>query len=228
MDGEHLAPGGAKSVLSGGLLLAALLAVPALSAGTPATGPVPDRARAMQAAPPLEVVRERNRKIQRIVESAGDPLSDATRERLKDVINGLIDFRELSRRALGKHWDDRTAEEKREFVEVFRQLIRNSSVKKLGIYRADSLTYRPARVEGDEATVTTIAHKGRKTVEIVYGMHRTEDGWRVHDTVIDGASTVRTYRDSFYREIAQTSYRDTYQRLVQKLEEQRSEETASG
>ncbi len=172
---------------------------------------------------PVEVIRERNQEVERILEVAGDSVSDATREELKDVINGLMDFRELSRRALARHWEARTPQERDDFVEVFRELIRNSSVRKLGIYRADSVTYRPAEIEGEEAEVVTIAHKNRDTVEIVYHMHRTDEGWRAYDFVIDGSSTLRTYRDSFQQQIAQTSYREMYQRLVDKLEQERTQ-----
>lgn len=172
---------------------------------------------------PVEVIRERNQEVERILEQAGDSVSDATREELKDVINGLMDFRELSRRALARHWDARSAQERDEFVDVFRELIRNSSVRKLGIYRADSVTYRPPEIEGDEATVVTIAHKNRDAVEIVYHLHRTDAGWLAYDFVIDGSSTLRTYRDSFQQQIARTSYGEMYQRLVDKLEQERTQ-----
>lgn len=169
---------------------------------------------------PLDVIKARNAAVETILKSAGDDLSDETKEELKDVINGFIDFRELSRRALGKYWNERTEQEKAEFVDVFRQLVRNSSVKKLSVYKADRVEYEEPEVNGDKARVTTVAYKGRKGVEIVYHMHKVGDEWKAYDIVIDGASTVRTYRDSFYREIAKTSYSEMYAKLVRKLEEE--------
>lgn len=168
---------------------------------------------------PSEVVRARNETVERILDAAGDTVTDETRERLKDVINELIDFNELSRLALGKYWNERTDEEKAQFVDVFRQLIRNSSVKKLGIYQADRMEYEPPDVRGTRASVTTIAYKDRKQVEIVYRMHVVGDEWKAYDMVIDGASTVRNYRDSFYKQIAKSSYQEMYDKLVRKLEE---------
>lgn len=187
-----------------------------------AGGPVLDALVAQQgpSKSPTEVIRERNDSVRRVLEAAGDSLDDRTRETLKDVINGLIDFRAFSARALGPHWDDRTEEEKRDFAEVFRELIRNSSVRKLGIYRADSVEYHEPEISGDEARVRTVGHRGRSTVEIVYDMHRIDGEWKATDVVIDGASTVRTYRDSFNREISQTSYEAMYRRLVEKLEQE--------
>lgn len=165
---------------------------------------------------PAEVIRSRNVAVEKILDAAGDPVTEATRERLKDVINGFIDFTELSKRALGKHWEERTATERQEFIEVFRTLVRNSSVRKLEVYEADRMDYPPAEVTGATAKVTTIAHKGTKAVTITYLMHKVGAEWKAYDVVIDGASTARNYRDSFSREIAKTSYRDMYARLVKR------------
>ena len=168
---------------------------------------------------PEDVVRLRNEAAQEAVDAAGDPVSDETREALKDVINGLIDFQELSRRALRRHWAQRTPEEQAQFVDVFRQLIRTSSVQKLEIYSADSITYQPAEIDGDRSRVMTIAHKGRNSVEILYLMHKVGDEWRAYDVVVDDSSTLRTYQDSFQREINSTSYEAMYNRMVDKLAE---------
>ncbi len=168
---------------------------------------------------PGEAVRARNEAAQRAVDAAGDSISDEAREALKDVINGLIDFRELSRRALRRHWAARTPEEQDQFVDVFRSLIRNSSVQKLEIYQADSITYQPAETDGDRSRVVTIAYKGRSEVEIAYLMHKVGDEWKVYDVVIDDSSTLRTYQDSFQREINSTSYEAMYDRMVDKLAE---------
>lgn len=166
---------------------------------------------------PVDVVRARNEAVEEIIEASGDEVDDDTRERLKDIINGLVDFRELSRRALGRYWEERTDQEKMDFVDVFRQLIRDSSVKKLSIYQADRVEYREPVINGDGVTVMTIAYKDRRQVEIAYTMHMVGEDWKAYDIVIDGASTVRNYRDSFYREIARTSYQQMYDRLVRRL-----------
>jgi phospholipid transport system substrate-binding protein len=168
---------------------------------------------------PVEVVRSRNQAVEQILEVAGDSVDAPTRERLKDVINDLIDFHELSRRALNRHWDARTEQEKEDFVDVFRQLIRNSSVKKLGVYRADSVTYRPPEASSEDVTVVTVAYKDGKSAEIVYHMHQLDGEWKAHDVVVDGSSTVRTYRDSFNKEISRGSYEAMYAKLLDRLKD---------
>ena len=168
---------------------------------------------------PVDVVRSRNEAVSAILETAGDPVDDATLERLKDVINGFIDFRELSRRALGPHWEARTEQEKADFVDVFRQLIRNSSVRKLGVYRADSVAYRAPEISDGEATLVTVAYRDDSSAEVVYEMHRVGGEWLAYDVIVDGSSTVRTYRDSFNQEIRRGSYEAMYAKLVDRLKE---------
>ncbi|RMF57093.1 MAG: ABC transporter substrate-binding protein [Calditrichaeota bacterium] len=168
---------------------------------------------------PVELIRKRNETIQKILETAGETVDAATKEKLKNIINDLIDFHELSRLALGKYWKERTEQEKKEFVDVFRTLIRNSSVKKLEIYRADRIEYLPSEINGDKAAVTTIAYKGNKSVEIIYKMHRVNGQWKVYDMVIDGLSTARNYRDTFYKQIAKSSYQEMYSKLKKRVEE---------
>lgn len=192
-------------------LIAGLMLVPA-AAASHGQGPIGQS--------PVDVIRTRNQLVTQILAAAGEEPNEQTRERLKDVINGVMDFRELSRRALGKHWSERTEQEQTEFVDVFEQLIRNSSVKKLSIYRADSVTYEEPTISGNNATVRTNAYKDRKSVEIVYEMHRVRSEWKAYDLVVDGASTVRTYRDSFYKQLAKTSYSEMYAKLVRKLSEE--------
>ncbi len=175
--------------------------------------------RPVTAQSPIDVVRTRNQAVERILDEAGDDVGQSDLERLKDVINSFIDFEELSRRGLGRYWDERTEQEQADFVNVFRELIRNSSVQKLSVHTADSVQYLHESINGTDATVNTVAYKHPNEIEIVYRMHKVGDEWMVFDMIVDGASTVRNYRDSFHREIAATSYSEMYAKLVRRLNE---------
>lgn len=168
---------------------------------------------------PAELIKSRNERVEAILAAAGDSVDAETKEQLKDIINSFIDFRELSKLALGKYWDQRTEKEKEDFVNVFQQLIRNSSVKKLEVYKADRIVYEAPEINGSKAKVTTLAYKKRKEVEVVYKMHKVKGEWKVYDMEIDGMSTVRNYRDSFYKQIAKSSYTEMYNKLEKRLKD---------
>ncbi|TDI71878.1 MAG: ABC transporter substrate-binding protein [Bacteroidetes bacterium] len=166
---------------------------------------------------PLDIIKNRNKTVEEIIGDK-DEIKGETKERLKDVINSFMDFNEFSRLALGKYWKERTEQEKKDFANVFQKLIRNSSVKKLEIYQADSVVYEEPEINGSKAKVTTIAYKKRKEFEITYKMHKVDNEWKTYDMEIDGVSTARNYRDSFYKQIAKTSYKEMYDKLVKRLE----------
>jgi len=168
---------------------------------------------------PVEILKARNQTVENMLQGGNDNVSPETKEKLKQVINEIMDFNELSRLSLGKYWEQRTEQEKKDFVNVFSQLIKNSSVKKLEIYKADRMVYQDPEIAGAKAKVTTIAYKDRKHVEIVYKMHKVGDTWLVYDMEIDGVSTAINYRDSFYKQIAKGSYKEMYDKLVKKLNE---------
>jgi len=169
---------------------------------------------------PVDIIKSRNKTVEKIIGNK-DEVSGETKERLKDVINSFMDFNELSKIALGKYWKERTEVEKKDFVNVFQQLIRNSSVKKLEIYQADRMVYEEPEINGSKAKVTTVAYKKRKQFEIIYKMHKVDNEWKTYDLEIDGVSTARNYRDSFYKQIAKTSYKEMYNKLVKRLESQK-------
>ena len=193
-----------------------------LALGLAAAAAAPAPAAAQQS--PVDVIRTQNQTVQRILRAhPTDEVDGADRERLKDELNSLMDFAELSRRALGRNWDARTEAQRSDFVNTFRELVRSSSVRKLGVHRADSITYRPAQITGNQAVVTTVAWKDRRSAEIVYHMHQVGGQWRAWDVVVDGSSTMRTYRDSFTREINTTSFEAMLVRLKERLEQEKGD-----
>lgn len=169
---------------------------------------------------PLEMIKHRNQKVKQVLDAAGDNISEKTKGELKELINGVIDFQRLSKIALGKYWNERTKAEQNNFVDVFQELIRNSSIKKLEVYKADKIVYEEPEIDGDKVEVITLAYKDRKEAEVLYKMHKVGAEWKVYDIEIDGVSTAINYRESFYKQIAKTSYIEMYDKLVSKLEKQ--------
>ena len=104
-------------------------------------------------------------------------------------------------------------------MDVFRQLIRNSSVRKLDVYKADRVEYDPPTFRGPLATVRMVAHKKDSSMEVEYRLHPVNGEWRIYDLVVDDVSTARNYRDGFYRKLAKTSFADMMVELRGKLTE---------
>ncbi len=171
---------------------------------------------AQQAGQIEQMLRERDRQIKAIVGERGQP-SAADRERLRAVVNDAIDFRAMSRVALGPFWSDLSSAQQRAFVDRFGEVVRAQSLSDLELYRA-RVTYDGIDVSGETAVARTrAAHEGRQ-IRVDYALHRVDGDWRVTDITIDGTSTADGYARSFQRVMRRDGVETGFERLMTSLQ----------
>lgn len=172
-----------------------------------AAGALPDELRAQRdSAAVRALLEERDREIKQLIGPEGTEYSEEQRQKMKDIINGVIDYRSMASYALAGTWDTLSASQRREFVDLFSTIIREHSLTNLDIYRAE-VSYEAIRVEGDSALVRTLVRRQASRVPVSYDMHyREEGGWVVTDMSIDEVSTAESYRNQFQRIITRRGY----------------------
>jgi len=166
---------------------------------------------------PTETVKSRvDEALQSLGQSAGGSV-EARRVEIRRVADSLFDFTEMSRRALGRHWADRTAAEREEFVRLFTDLMARSYIGKMDRYAGEAIAYTGERVDGDEASVQSqvVTAKGSR-IPVEYRLHRASEGWTAYDVFIENVSLVGTYRSQFDRVIRTESFASLLERLRQK------------
>ncbi len=174
---------------------------------------------------PTEFVRAQADSLLTIINqpaAAGSPELAERQEALKAAVRSFIDFEELCRRALGDHWETRTAEEQQSFVALMTQLVETNYTVKLGNRTVDSpydVAYTDEDIIRHFARVTgTVTSDGVSTaVEIM--MIQRETGWIVYDIVTDDVSVQETYAESFDEIIRDEGWEALQQRLRDRLEE---------
>ncbi|MBW2731639.1 MAG: ABC transporter substrate-binding protein [Deltaproteobacteria bacterium] len=173
---------------------------------------------------PSQSLRSTNNRIHGLLKKKvpkGSSKETRQKAKLTRLINQFLDFNELARRSLGKHWPKRSAAEQKEFVDVLRQLIEHNYLKQLRSNLDYKVEYRSERVKGDKARVTTaiLVMKNRREEEIVveYKMLRVKRAWMVYDVVTDDVSIVRNYRSQFNRIIKKKSYKALLEKMRKKL-----------
>ena len=162
--------------------------------------------------------------IQRVFANLQDPdlkaPSKETERRLavRRIADELFDFEETAKRALGRHWQERSREERQEFVRLFTELIDRAYLRRVDRYDGEQVVILSDAVEGDQAVVQTrIVTRDKSEIPVEYLMHRTgEDRWRVWDVKIVGMSLVASYRAQFYKIIHAESYGDLVKRIQAK------------
>lgn len=201
------------------LLLGVFLAVLGLSVATAPAG-----AQGTSASTEDEIqqmLEERDQEIKSILEGGGDYTSEQ-RERLKELINGVIDFRIMAQTALGPHWDTLSTARRDTFVTVFRDVVRAQSMSDLNVYNS-RVTFDQISVQDDSAFVrTTTEYEGTRT-PVEYVLERREEEWRAEDIIVDEVSTAEGYARSFQSVIRKRGF----DALMTSLERKRAEEAGS-
>ena len=175
------------------------------------------------AGPPTDLLRSQ---IDRVVKTLDEPelkKEGKARERraaVRKIAEDIFDFTETAKRSLGRHWQPRTPAERKEFVDLFANLLERSYLSKIELYSGEKIAFLGDTIDGDQATVRTkILTKQGTEVPVDYKMYRQGDRWLVYDVVIEGVSLIANYRTQFNK-IIQTS---SYQELVRKMKTKQAE-----
>lgn len=167
-----------------------------------------------------QLLEQRDQQIKSILGNQ-QTLAPEQRAELKDLINGLIDFREMARLTLGPHWEELSTEQREEFIDVFSTIVRDHSLSNLDAYRAQ-VTFEEIDVSGDRAHVVTRTVYEGEPIRVEYDLIEKDDQWRATDIIIDEVSTVAGYERSFQSVIRKGSTVDEgFERLMQSLRKKR-------
>jgi phospholipid transport system substrate-binding protein len=203
-----------------GLVVAASIAVVVLAAGS-----------AVHAGPPMDQLKAA---IDRILSTVQDPAlrqpgkADERRQKIRAIANEVFDWPETGKRALARHWEGRSPQEREEFSKLFADLLERSYVGKIESYSGEKILYEKETVDGDRAEVRTkLVTKAGTSIPIDYQMQKAGDRWRVYDVKIENVSLVLNYRSQFNRIIQQSGYPELVQRLKTKQEELQFDEAAA-
>jgi len=126
-----------------------------------------------------------------------------------------FDFREMSKRILGKKWRKLSDAERDSFTGLMTKLLENVYIGKLESYSGEAITFDAERIKGKRAQVTTIFEGSGGKIPIHYIMRKKGDLWLVYDINIEGVSLVRNYQEQFKSILRQKKYAG----LVKVLEE---------
>ncbi|MCK5193209.1 MAG: ABC transporter substrate-binding protein [Desulfobulbaceae bacterium] len=137
------------------------------------------------------------------------------KEEIVALIKERFDFRELSMRALGKHWKKRSLEEKDDFITLFQGVLQNTYIDRLKCYSNEKIVFYKQVVKGKKALVYCAFLRKNEEIPMKYRAKKINESWLVYDIVIEGVSLVGNYRKQF----AQIIRKDQYDGLIAKMKE---------
>jgi phospholipid transport system substrate-binding protein len=158
--------------------------------------------------------------VEQIVKVLEDPALRAgaraqeRRAAIRKEAEGVFDFTETAKRALGRHWQGLSDKDRQEFTALFTDLIERAYISKIERYSGERVAYAGESVDSGLATVRTrFVTKQGTEIPVDYRMQQRGDRWLVYDVSVEGVSLINNYRTQFDK-IIQTS---SYAELVRKM-----------
>lgn len=146
--------------------------------------------------------------------------SSKRRQALKKSIGTIFNFNEMAKRSLGKHWNQRSASEKKLFVDLFASLLENTYANKIESYNNEKIVYLKEVIDNNYAEVKSkVVTAKRDEFTLDYRLLKENGTWTVYDVVIEGVSLVSNYRTQFNNIILSKGYPDLVKKLQTKTDD---------
>lgn len=168
---------------------------------------------------PVVVIKKKDGELQTLLKKANRTSKET--DRVKNLLNDSFDFALLAKKSLSaSDWNAQDAASQEKFIAEFQRMVRNSSAKRLELYRADSTIYEPAKMKGDDGArvVAHLWYKGKESV-LEYKMSLVNGNWKAWDLVIDDLSTARNYKDQFSQILKTKSFAELIDVISKKADE---------
>jgi len=139
---------------------------------------------------------------------------------MEEKVAPHFDFARMTRLAVGRSWRETTPEQRETLIREFRNLLVRSYSAAFTFYGGITVEYRPFRMNPTDrdATVNTFIRlpNNAQPIAIDYDLSLTDEGWKVFDVRIDGASLVINYRNLFSQEIQRGGIEGLIKSLLEK------------
>jgi phospholipid transport system substrate-binding protein len=122
---------------------------------------------------------------------------NARNVKITKIVTRIFDFPLMAKLALGrKNWTRLTAGQQNKFTQLFVEHLKQSCREKLMLYTDEKVVFKPAITQKKKTQIeipTELISKDKKIL-IVYKLHKHDKRWKVYDIVVQGVSTIVTYR----------------------------------
>lgn len=171
-------------------------------------------------ADPVQAISKNDRELQTLLKKKN--LSTKDGERVKSLLSDVFNFGMLAEKSLPKEtWSGLDKASRENFAAEFQRMVRNSSAKRLEMYRTDSTIYDAPKMKKNNTEANVTAHlwyKGKESV-LVYKMTLVDGNWMAWDLVIDDLSTARNYKEQFATILQTKSFAELLDIIKKKADE---------
>ena len=139
-----------------------------------------------------------NKALQTLADTTTD---EARREQdFRHLLRDNFDVPRIARFVLGRYWNSASDQDRRHFVEIYREFIIKSYAAQFAQYRGETVKVTNARPEGTDITVVNseIIHpSGDPPIRVAWRVHRNGNEYKIVDVDVEGISMLLAQREEF-------------------------------
>jgi len=156
------------------------------------------------AATPLDTVKANVDSVLQVLRDPklqGEAGKKVKEQKVEAAADQVFDFVELSKRTLGLNWNTFTMDQRKEFVQLFRSILRDAYINKITAYTNEHVNFIkevPLSDTTSEVQAVVVTKGGQ--IPVNTRLIKRGNDWKVYDLVIEGVSLINNYRTQF-REI---------------------------
>jgi phospholipid transport system substrate-binding protein len=201
---------------------------PAAPADPKTAAPATAAAAPPPATSPMAELKKSNLALDKVLQKNlpnWSPEAELQRTEVRKIVGSFLDYGELAKRSLARHWDGLAPKQREEFSSTLRDLVERSYLRQLHGNANYNIKYEKEAVEkaANEATVDAVLHtvaRGKKVeIALQYKMIGKDGHWLVYDVLTDEQSMLENYRAEFNKIIAKDGFDALLKRMKKKLDE---------
>jgi phospholipid transport system substrate-binding protein len=150
-----------------------------------------------------------------------DSAKETKKEKLRSIYGSMFDEVELSKRTLARNWNKLNTAQRREFVQLYQQVLEKAYVDKILSYTNEKIAYeRETKLTENQVEVQTLIITSSKKIPIFYRVILSGGSWKVYDVIIENVSLIQNYRTQFNNILEKNSPEQLLEILRKKVKEQ--------
>jgi phospholipid transport system substrate-binding protein len=120
----------------------------------------------------------------------------------------------MSKRVMGRQWQNLSAAQQEEFVALFTELLQYIYIGQVDEYLDSTVEFGEQRIRGDRAEVRSVFVGPQKSIPVSYILILRGNTWMAYDIVVENISLIRNYME----QIQSVMHREQFAGLVKMLE----------
>ncbi len=125
--------------------------------------------------------------------------TDEKRHRVENIVYARVDFPTLSKLVLARAWNELSEDQRKQFMEEFRQNLSATYGRNVETYKNEKVTIIDDHSEprGDWTVRTKIVRNGADDINVDYRLRQIDGTWKIIDIIIENVSLVANFRSQF-------------------------------